>query len=176
MFLTRRRREFFTILVILFLLSNTNCGDVRSVSHSRKEFDSESLMILVVLCLSSRSCPKTELCNQKTNDQPENSGVMSLARWFRELRGKSSGKETAGVENSSAKSSKTKDERRVKLNRTNSALPANFRKSVVDEDVVDGPGICNSGGKRERKIKGVDKRRYSFNGNSSNAKLARNPR
>ncbi len=88
---------------------------------------------------------------------------MSFTRWFRELRGKSNGKE----ENSS-KNVKAKDERRIKLNRTNSALPGNFR-------FFEGDSAEEGKTKSDKKIKELDKRRYSFNGGSS-SKISRNPR
>lgn len=89
---------------------------------------------------------------------------MSLARWFRELRGRSYTKD-----DSSKPVSKTKDERRVKLNRTNSALPSNFKSSDF------GDSENGRGAKYEKKIKELDKRRYSFNGGSS-TKLSRSAR
>ncbi|KAK7584178.1 hypothetical protein V9T40_005141 [Parthenolecanium corni] len=108
---------------------------------------------------------KNELCGQKSE---ETSGVMSFTRWFRELRGKSTTKE----EHCAAKSGvRIKEERRVKLNRTNSALPGNCKFFDHSGGSVDEDGRIRS----ERKIKESDKRRYSFNGGSS-AKLSRNPR
>lgn len=93
----------------------------------------------------------------------ENTGMMSWARWFRELRGKS-GKDDV------IKNDKVKEERRVKLNRTNSALPSNFKPS---SDFGDAEDTGSRDSKYEKKIKDTDKRRYSFNGGSS-AKLSRN--
>ncbi|XKL59244.1 hypothetical protein PGB90_000260 [Kerria lacca] len=101
---------------------------------------------------------KHELCNHRLE---ENSGVMSFTRWFRELRGKSNSKEEH-----SSRNVKVKDERRIKLNRTNSALPTNFK--FFDGDFEDGKK------RHDKKIKESDKRRYSFNG-GSNTKLSRNP-